>query len=395
MEQNNPFKEYCIEHDVLHVYEVLHKVGYRTLFELAQPELTVESLREEIERYNTTENTKLRLSDGALYMTLAAVRKETSTPTSRRVSNNGGNDSKQESRAAPSGSRGPTGSSKERGLATPSEANSAQNSFEKSTPKHKWLAHVREGKKEYSGEGVLKKLFSSICQRKYKDGEANEAFKNNQPPGKYFFELNGKKYVEVKDPDEDNGWRGAYKCTLPGCINELKPLSGLGNVQNIVAHAMSVQHKKALETQRMASSSDPESDREADEPGTEDDEEVGDGEEVQDIPPKNGKRKRVNLTEDEEDESDEDEDEESDEDEDVGEDTINELEQSTRSLARPCSIVNYSSSDEEVALASPTNEVAPSISSPSSWRSSPTRRVASGSARSVEPDRNGQAREDL
>ena len=93
---------------------------------------------------------------------------------------------------------------------------------------------------KYGGAAMLEKVFVSYSTRHFAGyGTFNNAAQvNSQTIGACYFAHpeSGEKFLEMEDPNESNKWKGAYKCTYPGCkriVSDFSPLASLGCIQNL------------------------------------------------------------------------------------------------------------------------------------------------------------------
>ena len=100
-------------------------------------------------------------------------------------------------------------------------------------------------------------LWTKVSQHKI-NGVTNAAGTQMQSPGKFYFEVGGKKCIKLNDPSAENNWKGSFCCLVPQCGTG-KPHNNAAalSVANIIQHGVSGDHMKALEAARGAATAQP------------------------------------------------------------------------------------------------------------------------------------------
>lgn len=110
---------------------------------------------------------------------------------------------------------------------------------------------------KYGTAAMMEKVFAAHSTRTFPGYGTfkNAAQASGQTVGAYYYAHpeTGVHFIEFEDPSESNKWKGAYKCTYPGCtrtVTEFSPLAGLGCIQNVITHGEDKNHKKAMKELR-------------------------------------------------------------------------------------------------------------------------------------------------
>ena len=110
---------------------------------------------------------------------------------------------------------------------------------------------------KYNAVALEVKLWTKVSQHKI-NGVTNAAGTQGQPPGKFYFEVGGKKCIKLNDPSAENNWKGSFCCLVPLCgTGKTHNNSAACNVANIIQHAATGDHMKALEAARGAATAQP------------------------------------------------------------------------------------------------------------------------------------------